>query len=405
MKVTGIELTDASMLENHVRVKALVSYESARIDPEEYWFELPCDLADHWSPSGNPWLVLLLPLAAKLGETIRIDGSVDPLLAEGAHEIMEIWHYWFPYLQVVHIEAEIRAAGQPGSRSRAAQFFSGGVDSFFTALRHSEPDDPSYAGSLVFAWGFDIPLANAQAFYALKPLLQKVADGLGRTLVVVASNLRERQFGALPWDKLGHGVAMGCVGLHFEQAFERLLIPSTDGYRETGPWGSHVLTDHHMSTSLLRFIHDGPSYSRFDKLRLVAESPVALSTLRVCYKSSTVSNCGKCEKCLRTMIGLDILGVLDQSQLFDPPRLDLDRVSHIYCPQIKEGSLRLYYDEMLDWAQREGRKDLADALSRSIRLSTRRQRVCNGCERLRKAPVLWRLANPIRKAALSGLIR
>jgi hypothetical protein len=405
MKITGIELTKASLLENHVRIRATVSYEATSLAPEEYWFELPRTLAERWRPSGNPWLILLLPVASELGEAIRIDGAVDPLLVEGARNIMEVWRYWYPRLHVVPIEAEIQTTGLRGNRSRAAQFFSGGVDSFFTALRHSEANDPSNTEALIFAWGFDIPLTHEEAFRGSQRLLREVADKLGRTLIVAASNMRQLQFGKAPWDKLGHGAAMGSLGLHFEQSFERILIPSTDGFRETGPWGSHVLTDHHMSTSLLRFIHDGPSYSRFEKLRLVASSPVALSSLRVCYKSDTASNCGKCEKCLRTMIGLDILGVLGRSALFNPPHLDLDRVAHIYCPQTKEGSLRLYYDEMYEWAKKEGRNDLAEALSRSIRLSTYRQRMCRGCEKLVNVPIVWRLAKPIQRATLSGIIR
>jgi hypothetical protein len=47
---------------------------------------------------------------------------------------------------------------------------------------------------------------------------------------------------------------------------------------------------------------------------------VALQNLRVCWKNRKGTlNCGRCEKCIRTMIGLHTVGVFNISKLFDRP--------------------------------------------------------------------------------------
>lgn len=54
----------------------------------------------------------------------------------------------------------------------------------------------------------------------------------------------------------------------------------------------------------------------------IAQSKLALKYLRVCYMNEKGAyNCGKCEKCLRTMVSLYAAGVLDRAETF-PPEID-----------------------------------------------------------------------------------
>jgi len=45
------------------------------------------------------------------------------------------------------------------------------------------------------------------------------------------------------------------------------------------------------------------------KLRVLARYPESLARLRVCWENPSAYNCGHCEKCVRTMLGLRALGV------------------------------------------------------------------------------------------------
>jgi hypothetical protein len=64
------------------------------------------------------------------------------------------------------------------------------------------------------------------------------------------------------------------------------------------------------------------------KTEKVAGWPAALECLRVCWKNpDSAYNCGKCPKCLRTMVTLRLVGCLDEcAPLFDEP-LSLKRVA------------------------------------------------------------------------------
>jgi len=393
MQVTNIRVTGAGLLHGCVRVSADVSYGDRPNESETYWYEVPASLGSDLGRSGNAWLVALLPLACTIGEPLEIDAPVDAVLVENVYELMDAWRFWYPAMRPVAIHAERSLTHFDSPPTRTGQFFSGGIDSHFTTLRHVHPDDPVQIDDLLFCWGFDVPLSETDAMARLRSSFGQEAAELGKRLVVIATNLRETRFGQLAWAKLSHGCAMSSAGLLLERTYGRLLIPSTDGYRETGPYGSHALTDHLFSTSTTRVVHDGSRYSRLEKVELVSRSPVALAHLRVCWRSWSDHNCGECEKCLRTMIALDLCGALSDAPTFAHARLDLERVARIYCPEEKIGSLRLYYEELLARARLIGRRDLASALERALARSRRREFLLDGVRALRTVPFFWRLAN------------
>jgi len=394
VRISDIELVQSPSSPDFVRVQARVAYDDDQVAPELYWFEYPASCADAIRVSGNPWVLVMLPLASSLGEELRVDRPVDEALWEGAQSMMEAWRYWYPNMKVVPIEAERE---RPESSGRGVgQFFSGGVDSFFTAVRYS-PDHPLRADTLMLAHGFDISIHNQEAFTEVRDVLRRAAEGLGRHFLTVATNIRTCRFGTLDWGTLGHGVGMGSAGLHLAGMFDRILIPSTDGYREHGPWGSHVFLDHHMSTSTLHFIHDGPAATRLDKTKVVVESPVALSSLRVCWEGGTSSNCGECEKCIRTMVALELLGALEPCTTFEANRVDVRKVARIDTAPKEIGPLRLYYQEMLIEARQRGKGDLAKALDRSLRRSARNFYLRRAVKRVAGLPGLSSLVPHIRR--------
>ena len=90
--------------------------------------------------------------------------------------------------------------------------------------------------------------------------------------------------------------------------------------RRAPPWGSHPLLDPLWSTEDIEFTHDGCEALRSAKIKAIARAPLALSTLRVCWANEQAEyNCGRCEKCLRTMIALHVVGALDRCTTFNQP--------------------------------------------------------------------------------------
>ena len=66
------------------------------------------------------------------------------------------------------------------------------------------------------------------------------------------------------------------------------------------------MTDELMQNEWTTAIHHG-AIERRDKLRRIADEPDCLAMLRVC-NASPEYNCGTCEKCLRTMLALQLMG-------------------------------------------------------------------------------------------------
>lgn len=80
---------------------------------------------------------------------------------------------WYPHLlRPVPILAEPRPAEPVGGGQRMA-LFSGGVDSFFTVLKHYDSID-----ALLFVHGFDVPLENLALRRRISSCLQRAADEL-----------------------------------------------------------------------------------------------------------------------------------------------------------------------------------------------------------------------------------
>ncbi|HEX4440485.1 MAG TPA: hypothetical protein VH854_10475 [Thermoanaerobaculia bacterium] len=389
--------------DDRARLIGDVRYADSRA--ETYWFEVPAALEPDLSRSGNPWLTALLPLAAKLGEPLRIPLPVDRLLVRNVAELARIWRGWYPSLSEPQLDLRVCdsvVARPPGMPARTASFFSGGVDSFFTVLRNDEPVTGRLPiDELIPVQGFDFPLDRGEAFETHLRRLRRAADELGKAVVPVRTNLRETRLRECSWAELWHGAALASVGLALERRYRHVLIASSSVYEEVEPLGSHPLTDHLLSTSATQFVHDGAGATRIEKTTRVAESDVALRALHVCYREKDSENCGRCRKCSLTIATLATLGVLDRAATF-PKKVDLERVSRIYLPSpMQRRSVR----RLVRLAATRRRDDLASALDKAVRTSAMRVRLLKTVRVAMPFSALSPVARRLRRAILSGAIQ
>jgi len=289
---------------------------------------------------------------------------------------------------------------RPGTNGAPHRSSRGGVDSFFTALRHANGEGTPRTeeiDDLIFIHGYDIPLENGAAYSATLPVLERAAEELDRRLVVTATNLRATRFGATDWCRLSHGAALAAVGLALEPAYATCLIPSSAGYRDLRFWGSHPLTDPLFSTSTTRVVHDGPAFMRAEKTEYISTSNIALRALRVCWRSASSLNCNACNNCYRTMLTLEALGALGRCSTFDSGALDLRRAERIYCPHSYD--IR-QYGYVRDLAERNGRADIVRAVDRSLTGSARLKKRVDFLRGMRDRRILWRWAKPLEDRLL-----
>jgi hypothetical protein len=163
---------------------------------------------------------------------------------------------------------------------------------------------------------------------------------MGKNLVVVKTNLREIIDPLVPW-KWMHGSGMAAVAHVLAGGFQRIYISTSQWHGHQPANGSHILLDPLWSLESLELVHDGLEATRLEKVRMVAQSSLALQNLRVCYLNvGGAYNCGRCEKCLRTMVALQIVGAYERCTTFRGP-IDPKRIKQIRFLQEYSG----YYNE------------------------------------------------------------
>ena len=246
----------------------------------------------------------LLP-AMKAGADLAIDKPLSGQMLGNVETIQDIFASWQPEtFRRVAIQAQPTCLATRTS-TEIACFFSGGVDSFFTLLKHRDE-----ITTLLLVHGFDISLENTALSAEVSAAVRNVAARLNKKVIEIHTNIRAFSDLYLSWD-MYHGSALAAVALTMLPLFSRIYVPATQAYSDLLPWGSHPLVDPLWGNEQLHIIHDGCEATRLEKVAAISKSDVAMSTLRVCWLNPEGAyNCGRCDKCLRTMVHLYLVGAL-----------------------------------------------------------------------------------------------
>jgi len=155
--------------------------------------------------------------------------------------------------------------------------------------------------------GFDIPLCDTYTFQRAASNCKKMLKALSIQLITIATNFRELDN---DWEN-SHGAAIASCLMLLGNGFSAGLIASSEPYNNLVlPWGTNPVTDGLMSSDTFRIIHDGAAFTRSQKVRAISCWPQALRYMRVCWEGIEKDrNCGKCEKCIRTILNFRVAGL------------------------------------------------------------------------------------------------
>lgn len=278
---------------------------------------------------GAEWMVLSTAfIAARYGERrLAIDQPLDPLLRQGLGCAMEQLRVWYGARRI-RIEAPTaarpeRTAGRGGRV--AGVFVSGGVDSWATLIRN-RADVPD-RHPLAFRIGLHVDWMGPRDVADLTSYLGStgarwVRSASGRTLagtglhpVTVVTNARRLDGNVFHWDWMfsDHGAMFAAVAHLLTARLWLTSIAATYHLDQLRPLGSHPILDPWYGSTSLRIRHDSPDLSRLAKLRMLVGRREVIEALDVCsywfqQQEAAAANCGRCEKCLRTLFGLEALG-------------------------------------------------------------------------------------------------
>lgn len=270
-------------------------------------------------------VALALVSCLRKGWNLSIDAELSPRFLKGMQQIQEVYRRWDPSFHQVEIRhAGVRERLPESSAGRVGTFFSGGLDSFYTLLKHRDE-----ITDLIFIHDFGVDVSERARRERWSRLIREIGSRFEKRVIEIETT--DSSFLRL-YTKFGresHGSALAAAGHLLSPQFRKIYIAASYPYTDLHPWGSHPELDPHWSTEALDFVHDGAEAGRVAKARLVSQCDTALKSLRVCTSGAhRAENCGTCEKCVRTMINLAVVGALDRCTAF-PSSLDIRKVRKI----------------------------------------------------------------------------
>jgi hypothetical protein len=283
------------------------------------WFESDdLDLSAAPEAFGSALLLVSLHHRRKL----VIDAPVSATWLENIQKLFPIWRDWWGYKPIMP-DVVTRAVGGADPAPAKALLFSGGVDSFYSALNAPRHD------FLVAAQGFDIPLHDRARMEMLRKSLIEVSSAIGAQPLVIRTNFREHPVAGRGrvWERI-HGGVLAAFGHVLSERVGQLTISSSYGLKNPVPWGSSFMTDPLFSSERVRITQFGHEVRREEKIPSIAHHPLVRKHLRVCWDNRDgFVNCSRCGKCLMTMLSLAAAEALGESEVFDDEEALITRLN------------------------------------------------------------------------------
>ncbi|MGB7443738.1 MAG: hypothetical protein WA919_21960 [Coleofasciculaceae cyanobacterium] len=269
------------------------------------WYKIPSEYNSLITESCDPFVIATVLFAMTRSFDLVVHGTVSPSLLRNLEEFQAAWSSWRPGVyQPIEIRADVEQEELRRVTSKQAiTAFSGGVDSSLTVWRHQtghcgRRELNIKAGLMVH--GFDIPLAKQEVFERATTKAQTMLNSLGVKLIPMVTNFRELP---LNWEDAFGTAAASCLML-LQKRYSVGLIASSFPYQALSfPYGSNPVTDRLLSSKSFQIVHDGAEFNRIEKMRQLKAWPECLENLRVCWQGEEADkNCGRCEKCVRTIL-------------------------------------------------------------------------------------------------------
>lgn len=372
MKLSNLKKRDNDSL---TRVMATVTFEDCNQPAREIFIETEAAFGEALIASPHAFAVGCIIPALHFGERrLAIEEAICPRLKEGLETVMALMHHWTAgQFNPLVIDAPLAATALHTDKQRhAAVFLSGGMDSL-AALKQLKdnyaPSHPGYPKDALLVHGFDIGGvvergAKYHVFERAKAAMAPVATDAGLTLIPIYTNIRHLCDNRDLWLNQFFGAVLAAAVHAFSPRINLAWLASSYDIPHLHPCGSHPLLDPEYGSHDLRIRHRDVGLSRIEKLKVVAGWEVAFQNVRVCLANVPDKlNCCRCEKCVRTMLELEALGLLDKTRAFEADAVDpawLDAFS--ITIRVREP----FYKELIAPLRARGREDLTQKIESKL---------------------------------------
>jgi hypothetical protein len=261
-----------------------------------------------------PFLAIACPVVWADNAEVYVD-ECDETFLQSLGAVKKTLRKFYPQMNFsgrIHVKKVVKASNRNSFRKML--LYSGGIDSLATLIRHQSEKPILFT---VFEKGF------APAF--IVDIAKDVSKECGLELRTVKNN----PYGTLDipmlatyrnkingdwYQRVMHGLAL--IGLSAPIAYmenvKTIYIAASATKELLQPWGSHPEIDSNVAWDGTNAIHDGFELSRQKKICLISEYIKKYHhqlKVRSCNFPTIVQNCSVCEKCSRTIVGLELAGI------------------------------------------------------------------------------------------------
>jgi hypothetical protein len=366
--------------EGRQRLEATLVYEDCGRPPVTAWISTDAEPGPALSLTSDPFFIAGVILSAFHRERrLRVDGPPPcPELVENA----PIWIHCLAArslaLPLPRIES---SADRPSSEASAdrtvAGYLSGGVDSlamFHHHLRQMPEDHPwriREALCIFGLYGFDCPggIPDSNRFgvwMRLRDRMVRLLAPHGIPVECLRTNFRSLIDDYPTWVELWPFFHTAVI--HACPSRWRMAWIASGAHGVFGPDGAYASPFSTFVSGRVRMESHGMQELRLDRVRQLTDWPEALAVVQPCHGVDILPpgqiNCNRCIKCILARLQFAACGALDRATAFPPAPLtpaDVDAI-HITNPEVA----RRRFGSLLEPLEREGRRDLAEALRRRM---------------------------------------
>ena len=367
------------------RLSCRVEYPSHLSDS----LSLPNSLWIEWEGSDtpidakiDPFVIALLPVCGKLSCDLRTEQAISQKLLHNLYESTAIQANQYAGLFRI---PKLKIRGEKRSLEKdttIASFFSGGVDSIYNIVEFESRSASHGCDKISYLWavhGLDIPLANKSLWEKTVIGLEKSADRIeGAKLLFARTNIRDHYEKTVEWLDLGFGPALAAISNSAASLAGRVLIASATTYRKLYAHASTPMLDQFWSSDEQDIVHFSARVNRMQKIETIARNrPDLLSDLRVCWTNpDDLYNCGRCEKCIRTMTALSLCNALKSAHSF--PSGELEPLLKKLSLGSKTGVNLDIWEDIYKYAKSTSNSSLTEVIGQAIKRGKRARRISLG---------------------------
>ena len=300
------------------KVRLQAKFEDAGME-SVLWYETNGKFGQYMTTERvDAFLVGLLWLGLKKGQNIKVNGPLSEKLFYGLNNhliplIAQIYKY-----KPIQVQCENLISTPLPNEGGVGTGLSCGIDSLSTVYEHqgaSIPEHYQITHFTFFNTGSNQMMGSKQwqeqIFQERAAWAMNCAAELGKELIIVDSNIHDV-------------LKMSFVTTHTLRNISALLVFQklfhiyyySSGYQTINAKFNKdsasydVLSLPLVSTENVTFYSAGSNYSRVQKTQMVSDYKISYKYLNVCLFKT--KNCGRCLKCKRTLLTLDILGSIEK---------------------------------------------------------------------------------------------